>query len=157
MTLPIWRHRPVEARRGWFRDPVAEFDDLFNRMGSLLESTVTGYGPAERAAWAPLADVTETEDAYIVEAELPGLRREDIDVEVGDRQVAITGELREPERKGTLHRGSRRTGRFEYRATLPGEVNAEAVSASLADGVLTVRLPKAPNAGARHIEIESRG
>lgn len=143
MTLPIRRQRPVVSR-----DPFYEFDDLFNRIGTLLESTVgPGYG------WAPLADLSETDDAYVVEAELPGLKDEDIDIQVGEREIAITGEMKEPERKGTLHRGTRRTGRFEYRAALPGQVNADAVTATLKDGVLTVSIPKAAGAGVRHVQV----
>jgi HSP20 family protein len=134
-----------------------EFDDLFNRIGRLLESTV-GAGPAaERVAWAPLADVSEADEAYLVEADLPGVRREDIDVEISERELVITGELKERERKGVLRRGTRRTGRFEYRALLPSEVKAEDISATLTDGVLTVTVPKAEAAKPRHIEIASAG
>ncbi|MGP3970437.1 Hsp20/alpha crystallin family protein [Streptomyces sp. 6N223] len=151
MTLPTRRHRPMMSRY-----PFYEFDDLFNRIGSLLESTVApGYGtPAERVSWAPLADLTETDDAYVVEAELPGLKHEDVDISVGEREIAITGELKEAEIKGTLHSSTRRTGHFEYRATLPGQVNADAVTATLKEGVLTVIIPKAAETGVRHVEIE---
>jgi HSP20 family protein len=151
MTLPV-------RRRGWTRGPLAEFDDLFDRMSSLLESTVGGFAPtAERVAWAPLADLSETEDAYVIQAELPGIRREDVDVEVGEREMSISGEYKETVRQGTLRHSTRRTGRFEYRTALPGPVNAEQVTAQLADGVLTVRVPKAEGARVRHIEIESGG
>jgi HSP20 family protein len=151
MTLPIRRHRPIAPR-----DPLSEFDDLFNRIGTLLESTVgAGFGPAaERLSWAPLADLTETDDAYVIEAELPGLKREDIDIQIGERELAITGEIKEFERKGTLHRSTRRSGRFEYRTTLPGQVNADDVTATLKEGVLTVRIPKSADAGVRHVEIQ---
>jgi HSP20 family protein len=136
------------------RDPLSEFDDLFNRIGSLLENTV-GFAPGgERVSWAPLADLTETDDAFVVEAELPGIKREDIDIQIAERELSITGELVEAEREGTLHRGTRRTGRFEYRVTLPGQVDPEGVGATLRDGVLTVRVPKTPDAGVRHVEIQ---
>lgn len=156
MTLPA--RRPHAGRPaglgvpGWARDPVAEFDDLFNRMGRLLESTV---GPAEKVAWAPLADMCETEDAYVVEADLAGAKRDDIDVEISERELVVTGEIKEREREGVLRRGTRRTGRFEYRVLLPADVKAGAISATLADGVLTVTVPKAEPAKARHIEITS--
>jgi HSP20 family protein len=151
MTLPARRHRPMMSRY-----PFDEFDDLFNRIGSLLESTVgPGYTrAAERVAWAPHADLTETDDAYVVDAELPGLKDEDIDIQVAEREIVITGELKEAERKGTLHSTTRRTGRFEYRATLPGQVNADDVSATLKEGLLTVSIPKAAETGVRHVEIE---
>jgi HSP20 family protein len=151
MSLPIRRHRPMVAH-----DPLEEFDDLFNRIGTLLETTVgTGLAPgAERVSWAPLADLTETDEAYVVEAELPGMKREDIDIQIGERELSITGELTEAVRQGTLHRSTRRSGRFAYRTTLPGQVDAEGVTATLYDGVLTVSIPKSPTAGLRHIEIQ---
>ncbi len=104
-------------------------------------------------AWAPLADLSETDEAYKIECELPGIKREDINVEVSGRELHITGELK-IEREGVLRRAMRRTGRFEYRALLPTDVKAEDVHATLADGILTVAVPKAQAAKPHHIEIE---
>jgi HSP20 family protein len=159
MTLPARRApggRLAERRfPGWAGDPLAEFDDLFGRIGNLLESTVGGGLAPTAGAWAPTADVSETDDAYLIEVDLPGVKRDDIDIEMGERELAISGEFKERERAGALRRGTRRTGRFEFRTVLPGEVNAEGVSASLTDGVLTVNIPKAEAARPRHIEITS--
>ncbi|MEV8562010.1 Hsp20/alpha crystallin family protein [Streptomyces sp. NPDC051917] len=69
--------------------------------------------------FSPLADLQESGETYVVEAELPGIKREDIDVEVSERELCITGEYKEREREGVLRRSTRRTGRFEYRALLP--------------------------------------
>ncbi|MFD5316141.1 Hsp20/alpha crystallin family protein [Streptomyces sp. NPDC127098] len=121
-------------------------------MGTLLESTVGG-GLARGTAWTPFADLTEFDDAYVIECELPGMARQDIDIELDEREVTISGEYTEQERQGTLHRGTRRTGRFEYRTTLPGQVDAERVTATLREGLLTVRIPKAAGAGTRRIEV----
>ena len=153
MTLPTRRQRPMpESRRSWGRDAMSEFDDLFSRMGTLLESTVGG-GLARGTAWTPFADLTEFDDAYVIECELPGMARQDIDIELDEREVTISGEYIQQERQGTLHRGTRRTGRFEYRTMLPGQVDAERVTATLREGLLTVRIPKAAGAGTRHIEV----
>jgi HSP20 family protein len=159
MTLPARRQRagrPTELGvPSWTRDPLAEFDDLFSRIGRLLESTV-GVGPVPGTmAWAPLADTSETDDAYVVEADLPGVKREDIDVEISARELVITGELKEREREGVLRRGTRRTGRFEYRALLPTDVKAEGINAALTGGVLTITVPKAEPVKSRHVEITS--
>jgi HSP20 family protein len=108
----------------------------------------------EAMAWAPLADMRETDEAYIVECELPGLRREGIDIEVTERELSISGEMKETEREGALRHGTRRTGRFEYQALLPTEVKAEEVNASLTNGVLTVTIPRAQAARPRHVEIQ---
>lgn len=151
MNLPV-HHRPgrLPALR-WGEPLVAEFDDLFERMNRFMEAA--GVAPAAPGAWAPLADMRETDDAYVVEAELPGIKRGDIDVEIDDRELRISGEYKERERKGILRRGTRRTGHFEYRALLPADVKADEITATLADGVLTVTVPKAKAAKPRHIEI----
>jgi HSP20 family protein len=154
MTLPVRRHRSggtTERPLGWARNPLMEFDELLNQMSGLLESTVGGAAPA--AAWTPLADVTETDDAFEVEIELPGVNSKDIDVEANGQELVVTGEIKEKERKGVLRRGTRRTGAFEYRLRLPGEVDAEKVTAQMSAGVLTVTVPKAEVAKPRHIQI----
>jgi HSP20 family protein len=159
MTLPVRRGTSggLAQRRfpGWGADPLAEFNDLFGRLGNLMESTFGGsVAPmAEGTAWSPLADIEETDDAYLIEVDVPGVRRDDINVELNDREISITGEYKERERTGVMRRGTRRTGRFEYRALLPGDIDTEGVDAALSDGVLTVKVPKAEAAKARRIEI----
>ena len=103
--------------------------------------------------WSPLADVSETDDAYLVHVELPGIRKDQIDVQLQDRQLIVSGEIKETE-NGRRHRSSRRAGRFEYRTYLPGDVKADQVSAQLTDGVLTVTVPKSEAAKPRKIEIK---
>ncbi|GAA1912695.1 hypothetical protein GCM10009716_23080 [Streptomyces sodiiphilus] len=159
MSLPLRRaHRaPVAAHRpaGWpARDPLTEFDDLFERMGALLETAV-GSSPAAQLPWVPPADFTETENAYEMEVEMPGVRREDIDIELGEQEICISGEFREREHEGALRRGTRRTGRFEYRTTLPAQADTDNAAASLSDGLLTVKIPKTAETRPRHIEITS--
>jgi HSP20 family protein len=105
--------------------------------------------------WSPPVDVEETEDAWVVEADLPGVKHDDVDVQVRDSELIVTGEIKERERKGILRRRTRRTGQFEYRVTLPGETDADNVEASLDGGVLTVRIPKAARARPRHVEVKS--
>lgn len=146
--------RSSSLLRGW--DPLREFDDLHERFTQLV-NTVFGTpavsGRGFGLAWTPLADVSETEDAYLVEVDLPGIGREDIAVETLGSELVITGELRQKERPGELRSQTRRQGRFEYRATLPAQVNTDQISAELGDGVLTVRLPKTEAAKPRRIEV----
>lgn len=155
MTLPV-RHRPGRMMErtfpGW-RSPMSDVEELFDRMSRLLESAPM----AEGIGWVPLADISETDDAFVIEAEVPGVRGEDIDVEMSDRELIITGELAEPEHKGVLRRSTRRSGRFEYRALLPGEIKPEDITADLSQGVLTVTVPKAQAARPRRIEVKSQG
>jgi len=145
MTLPV-RSRS-RAVAGW--DPIRELDELAERVNSLWEAGFTGG----LRSWAPLADVEETEDAYSVEIELPGVQREDIDIQLDDRRLTVSGEVREKERTGVLRRRTRRVGHFEYSVTLPADVDPDDVSARLDDGVLTVRVPKSVQAKPRRIEI----
>jgi len=147
MALPaLTRSRDLG---GW--DPFRELDELADRVNSLWES---GFG-GRLERWAPLADVEEHEDAYTVEIELPGVRRNDVDIQLLDRTLTVSGEVKEKERTGVLHRRTRRVGRFHYAVTLPGEVDADGVEASLREGVLTVRVPKSAEAKPRRIAISS--
>ena len=124
-------------------NPTREFEDIYDRMGQLM-NLAFGLAPVDVAEgpWIPLADLSETDDAYVVEVDLPGVNRDQIDIQLQDRELVITGEIPESEQKGRRHRRSRRTGRFEFRTYLPGDVNADAVNAQLSNGVLTVTIPK---------------
>ena len=139
-------------------NPSREFEDLYDRMGQLLNLAFGdmpfGQMQVMNAPWVPLADVSETDDAYTVEVELPGVRKDQVNVELSDRELVISGEIPEPEEEGgQRRRRSRRTGRFEFRTVLPGEVNPDGVSAALSDGVLSVKIPKAEEAKPRRIEV----
>ncbi|HEV2724484.1 MAG TPA: Hsp20/alpha crystallin family protein [Thermoleophilaceae bacterium] len=151
MALPVRRSSSPPER--W--DPFQELGELHTRIGELMEGNWAGLTDRASGIWSPLVDIEETDDAWLVEAELPGVKQEDIDVEVSDSELAISGELKERERKGILRRRTRRTGRFDYRVTLPGEADAERIEASLKEGVLTVRVPKPERARRRRIEIRS--
>jgi HSP20 family protein len=108
--------------------------------------------------WLPLADVVETPDAYLIDVDLPGVKRDDISIELDGSEVAISGELMEKQREGLFRRRTRRVGRFEYRATLPRDANTDenAVDAKLNDGVLTVKIPKDAEAKPRRIAITGK-
>jgi HSP20 family protein len=116
-------------------------------MGGVLPADV-----AERP-WLPLADIEETEDAWIIEAELPGVQQADMNVEMRDSEIVVHGEILEKERKGIIRRQTRPTGKFELRVSLPGPVDADKIEAKLKDGVLTVRIPKSEQARPRRIEV----
>ncbi|MFE7607014.1 Hsp20/alpha crystallin family protein [Streptomyces celluloflavus] len=156
MALPVAHRRPGRFMErpfpflGWSEPTAAEFGDLFERMNRFLGAV--GTEPSA-GAWSPLADLHETDDAYVVEAELPGIEREDIDVEISNRELCITGEYKDREREGVLRHSSRRTGHFEYRTLLPADLRAEGVTAVLSGGVLTVTVPKAQAAKPHHVEI----
>lgn len=104
----------------------------------------------------PLVDVEETDDSYALEVELPGVRHEDVDLEVGSGRLRLTAERRERERIGLLGHRTRTTGRYSMAVTLPGPVDDDAVTASLDHGLLTVVIPKAERARRRRIPIGHR-
>jgi HSP20 family protein len=140
--------------------PSREFEDIYDRMGQLMDFAF-GLTPAALAdmPWVPLADLSETDDAYVVKAELPGVNKNQVNIQLQDREIVVGGEIPAPETgdgngDGTRrHRSTRRTGRFELRTYLPGDVNADAVTAQLSDGILTVTIPKSEAAKPRKVEI----
>jgi HSP20 family protein len=135
---------------------AGELDELFDRMSRFLESASAMPSLVGRTSWAPMADMYETDDAYQVEVEFPGVAREDIDVEIAERDLVIKAETTRGEREGVMRRSTRRTGSFEYRAMLPTDVKSTEVSAQLSDGVLTVTIPKAQPVKPRHVEITAK-
>jgi HSP20 family protein len=153
-TLPERRRATTPER--W--EPFSEFEQVSDRMRRLLEQTFGGFGLStptiEKGGWSPLVDLEEHDDAYVVEAELPGVKAENVNVELVGNELMITGEIKEKERKGTVRRQNRRTGRFDYRVSLPAHVDPEKVEAKLTDGVLEVRVPKSERAQRRRIEIK---
>jgi HSP20 family protein len=146
---------PMGSPMGSRWEPPRDFDDLQARLSQLMEGAFAGVGLSPDSVWVPLVDIEETEDAWILEAEVPGVKRDDINVEVRDSEVLVTGEIKEKERTGLLRRRTRPVGRFEYRVELPGDVKPDEIDASLDDGVLTLRIPKAEKARPRRIEIGS--
>lgn len=148
MALPVQRRGELQT---W--NPFRELDDLHERMARLLETSLGDVRANALTGWAPAVDIEETDEAFVVEAELPGVKREDVTVELRQNELTIHGEVKERERKGVLRRQTRRTGQFDYRVVLPSEVDAEHVEASLSEGVLRVQVRKAQQATPRRIEI----
>ena len=104
-----------------------------------------GVGSADTISWTPPVDIYETDDAYYLTAELPGVERPDIKIEVTGSELSIRGERRflPPCAEENYHRLETVRGRFRRTFTLPDKLNSEAITANLKDGVLEVRLPKA--------------
>lgn len=148
MSLPVLSERPSAGRLARRWDPFSEMEGLYERMGQLMHS-VTGELPLAAAA-----DIEETEDAFIVDLDLPGVKRDDINVEVRENQLRVTGAVKERKRTGMLRRQSRPAGQFDYVIAVPGDVDPDQVEAMLADGVLTVRLAKSPASRPHRVEVK---
>jgi HSP20 family protein len=149
MTLPVRNRNGRRHDELVGRDPWSELERLHRELEQLVERTVEA--PLE--GFVPVADVEEAPDAYLVEIELPGVRRDDVDVEVSGRRLSVHGQRTEKERTGILRRRERTVGRFAYEVTLPGQIEEAQVEAHLSDGVLTVRLPKPAGERPRRIDV----
>ena len=106
------------------------------------------------AGWVPPVDLLETPDGYIITAELPGVRREDLDIQLHDGRLILSGVRREPGMPfEQYHRVERGHGSFSRTFHLHAPVDSKRIVADLRDGVLTVTCPKTTDAGTRRIQV----
>jgi HSP20 family protein len=153
-NLPA-RSGPATTRQAtavW--SPLAEMGELYARMSRLMHAAWGGGWHWSGQAWAPLADLRETDDAYVVEMDLPGVKKDDITVELSGNELVVTGDLADGA-DGQSSRRIRRSGHVEQRVLLPASAEADKVTASLSDGVLTVTVPKSEGDKPRRVEVTS--
>ncbi|MEW6079408.1 MAG: Hsp20/alpha crystallin family protein [Thermodesulfobacteriota bacterium] len=135
----------------WHREPTGAslVDSFFKDFGRPVVSDW-------EKEWAPAIDVSETENEYIVKAELPGINKKDIDISLTDGVLTVKGEkkLEKKEEKENYHYMETRYGTFTRSLKLPEDASAEKVDATYADGVLTVTVPKTETAKPRKIEVQ---
>jgi HSP20 family protein len=129
----------------------SELEDLFENPLSQL-THATGL----LRVWNPAVDVHEDKDNVFVRAELPGLKKENIDVSLHEGVLSISGERKDEAKyeDAQIHRSERFTGQFHRSITLPTLVKADAVTAHYQDGVLAITLPKAEEAKTKRIEVK---
>jgi HSP20 family protein len=141
-------------------NPMREMVSLREAMGRLFEeSFVRPFGdwPVLGERWtAPAVNMFEDEDHVIIEAEVPGVKADDIEVAVQQGVLRISGEFKEEEeREGkSYHRRERRIGRFERALSLPSSVNPDAAKAEFKDGILTLTFDKLEQVKPKRIEIK---
>ena len=135
------------AHRLW--DPLRDLLDLQERINRLLDESlsrgVTPEGQLPSPAWHPLADVCETADEFVVQVELPGLAREEIDIRAEPHSLTVRGHRRAVSscRAESYFRMERSHGPFQRTFQLTEEVTPSSVTAELEDGVLQIHMPKA--------------
>ena len=143
-------------------DPFRELRSLQDEMTRLFTGVMPGSLNREEmthGAWAPSVDIYEDKDRLILEAELPGMSREDFDISVENNVITLRGERRfEKKTDGdNYHRVERSYGSFTRSFTLPQTVTADGATADFENGVLRVSLPKREETKARKIEITGHG
>jgi HSP20 family protein len=153
MALIPWR-----SAREW--DPFDEMAGMRDRISRLFDEHF-GWFPATREetlgrTWAPPVDIYEDKDNIIVKAELPGMKKDDLSIEVKKNVLTLTGERKHEEetKKENYHRIERSYGKFSRSFTLPDSVKVDKVKANYKDGVLEISLPKAEEAKAKAIPIK---
>ncbi len=140
-------------------NPFAEFEDILNRYNRTIGIPGTSTQDKEvlsKTDWAPAVDITETKDAYLIKAEIPGLKREDVKVAVDDRVLTISGErqVEKEEKDRKHHRIERVYGSFARSFALPDNVDDEHIRAEYKDGILTLTLTKHEKAKPKAIEVQ---
>jgi len=139
--------------------PRRELDEVTNRMARLFDGA--GVRPFNGTTlWAPQVNVAETADELVFTVELPGMSQDQVSVELEQNVLTISGEKVEERTEGEeeqkYHLWERTYGSFRRSFTLPRPVNADEAAARFENGVLEIRLPKAPEAKGRKIEISKR-
>ena len=144
--MALIRYQPNELY-GLRHDMNRLFDTIWN--GPETEAPTT-------TGWRPSVDISETQNEFIVTADLPGINREDLDVSVNNGRLTIRGERRQTAEsgEGNVHRVERVYGAFARAFDLPSAVNADNIGATYRDGVLSVTVPKAEEAKPKQIEVK---
>lgn len=137
-------------------NPVRDLMSIQERVNKLFDDIMEKEEDGSiRNTWSPQVDIYETDDEFVVKAELPEVRRDDIEIKIEDNVLTIRGERKfQKDKKGNnYHRVERKYGLFRRSFRLPAEVNQEEIGADLKDGILKVVLKKRPEAGSKRIEI----
>lgn len=142
-------------------NPWREFEDIEKRLSTIFgRAPIATSGEKKEAMavaeWSPVVDISEDDKEYVVKAELPEMKKEEIKINVLDDVLSISGERKyEKEEKGKkYHRVERAYGSFMRSFTLPEDADGSKVSAEYKDGVLNVRLPKSEKARPKSIEVK---
>ena len=141
-------------------DPFRELRSLQDEMNRLFGSTLSRSGSDEGTwgnAWSPRVDIYENKDNLVIEAELPGMKAEDVDISIENNVLTIQGkrEFEKKDEEDNFHRVERHYGSFTRSFTLPPTVNSEDATADFKNGVLHLKLAKREEAKPHRIEIKT--
>ena len=138
-------------------DPLQELVAMSNRLNRTVNDPYTPRTEAPVGAWAPPVDIFERQDQLVIRAEIPGVRKEDMDVRIENRVLTLHGERKQETdfKEENAHRTERVYGAFTRSFSLPTTVDATRITATYKDGVLEVTVPKAETAKPKMVEIEA--
>jgi len=152
MNLVRWNQPTLTPWPGFNR-----LTDLRDEIDRLFEAPLSELARTSQllSGWTPAIDLYEEKDNFILRAELPGMKKEDIEVSFQDGCLCLSGERRGEEevKNAEVYRAERYFGRFQRSITLPSPVAVDKVKAQYKDGVLTVTLPKTEEAKPKHIDV----
>ncbi len=139
-------------------DPFRELEDVSNRLNRVFGRPLSRMEPNEMftvADWTPSADISETETAYLIKAEIPGVNKEDVKVTIQDGMLTIQGErkMEKEEKDKKFHRIERSYGSFMRSFRVPDDADESAVKAEFKDGVLNVTLNKTAKPKPKSINV----
>lgn len=140
-------------------DPFRELSSIQNELNRLFGRTFSSEADERAAAWVPAIDVAETQERFVITAELPGVEPSDVDISVENSILILRGERKfyRETNEDDFHRIERRFGTFVRSITLPSTADPERVNASFDAGVLTIEVPKREEAKPRKIQIKATG
>lgn len=152
--LDLFRNGRQRSLMDPFESFSRDIENMFREFDRTQSSSVFGGGMN-----LPVCDVHETDKDYVLEFDLPGVKKDEINIEVVGNQIVVSGERRqEKKEEGKQHRMERRYGSFQRVFTLTDEIDADAIEANYHEGVLTLTVPKSEEAKPRKIRIgEGKG
>ena len=135
--------------------PVDRLASLRDEMDRLFDFTWPTRDSGLFSGWSPALDVHDEKDNLVVQVELPGMKKDEIDISLHDGVLTVSGERKteREQKEGETFRSERYFGKFQRSVTLPSQVDSAKVQAAYKDGVLTVSLPKAEAAKPKHIAV----
>lgn len=147
-----------EPKMRW--NPFKELEELEKRLSHFFGHVPASFGEKKEAItvteWAPLVDISEDDKEYVIKAEIPEMKREDIKLHVNDDVLTITGERKyeKEDKNKKYHRVERSYGSFMRSFSIPANADGAKVAAEYKDGVLKIHLPKSEKATPKAIEVK---
>ena len=149
--------RQPAVAMGYSVDPYREMEEINSRFNQMIRSFFGDTaGMARAGGWTTVTlpvDIEETDDAYVIDIDLPNVNPHDVDIEIRGEELRISGEFQQPERTGVVRQRNRRAGEFEYMVDLPSDIDQDRIVATYHNGVLRGTVGKTQDSMPRRIEV----